>query len=316
MREGLKLFAGPVLLGLISGTAGCGHEMLLPAPRSSKPLPVVYTGKGVSTMGDLPPGTYQIPDSQVIISGHQKATRSPASLMFGVVGVLVANQIDKSGGKAAVKSSLDVLHLKLSPEADDDLKNLLAADEFKDHFTTTAVRGEPELEIDGSIVLTFVDETKVLPYVVLHVTLLRYAHNPELKEPSVMWSTRYMSSIGAPKPLEGAGSWTENNATALKTTVSAELQQAMHYMLADIETPTPRDESHRIVVTGHFPFIPDRFEILSYALGESGDSIVFAPKIGDASVLAGVLLVDKTQVAVREAKKDDRTMKMAEQKGT
>ena len=71
---------------------------------------MIYTGKNISGASDLPPGTYQIPDSQVFISGHQSATKSPASMMFGLVGVLVANQMDKNKGETAVTSSSGSRH--------------------------------------------------------------------------------------------------------------------------------------------------------------------------------------------------------------
>lgn len=315
MRNNLKRIAGLALMGSLLGTAGCGHTMLKPAPRVATPIAVIYTGRDISGMSDVPIGTYELPDSQVIISGHQKASRSPASMMFGVLGVVVANQIDKSGGKSAVKSVTDVLHLKLSPDAEQNLASLLGEDQFKEHFTATPVRGDPQLEFSGSIVLTFVDDTQVYPYVVLHATLKQYPRNPALTDAVTLWSTRYMSSIGASKPLEGPDSWTENDAASLKATISAELKQAMHYMLADVQEPESRDEARRIVVAGHFPFIPDRYEIVSYDLGEDGDSIAFAPQLSDATILAGVLLVDKSQVVVRAATKGDRSKKLDPPKG-
>ena len=113
------------------------------------------------------------------------------------------------------------------------------------------MRGDPELDVRGSIVLTFIDDTHVLPYVVLHATLQKYWKNPQLQDPQILWSTRYMSSIGAPKPLGGTGSWTENDAASLKATIAAELKQVMHHMLADVAKPVPRDEAHRILVTGN-----------------------------------------------------------------
>lgn len=309
MPSRLTSLPATLLLSATFVIAGCSHEMLKPAPPSTTPIAVIYTGKNISGASDLPIGTYQIPDSQVFISGHQSASKSPASMMFGLVGVLVANQMDKNKGETAVSSSSGSLHLRLNTDAQEDLGQLLASDEFKDHFTAAAVRGDPELHVRGSIVLTFIDDTHVLPYVVLHATLQKYWKNPQLQDPQILWSTRYMSSIGAPKPLGGTGSWTENDAASLKATIAAELKQVMHYMLADVAKPVPRDEAHRILVTGNFPFVQDRLQIVAYDLGENGDSIVFAPHLGDGTVLSGVLMVDKSQVTVREAQKEDRSKK-------
>jgi hypothetical protein len=302
--------------GLLKSTAilsslalgGCAsYQMTRSAPPESKPIAISYTGDDISAWSDMPIGTYHVPDSQVIISGHQRT--GPASMMFGLAGVAVANAIDKSGGKSAVKSSEDVLHITLTSEAQDNLKGLLASNEFAGHFTTSVTRGDPELSISGSIVLTFIDETSVTPFVVLKATLKQHNRNKEIKDWTLLWSTRYVCSIGAAKPLAGAEGWVSDDGVALRSTISAELKQAMHYMLSDIVAPAPRDDAHRILVSGHYPFIKGRFEMVGYALGDDGNSVVFSPKIGDATVLAGVDIFDKTTVTYRDAIKDDKIIK-------
>jgi len=230
-------------------------------------------------------------------------------MIFGLVGVAVANAIDKSGGKSSVKSSEDVLHISLTSEAAEDLKDLLASDRYSVHFITTVKLGDPELSISGSIVLTFVDKTSVAPFVVLKATMKQHSRNKEIKDATTLWSTRYICAIGAPKPLSGEGSWAIDGGVALQSTVSAELKRAVTYMLTDISSPVPRDDAHRILVSGCYPFVKGRFEIVGYFLGESDEWVVFSPRIADASVIVGVAIFDKSQVTFRAATKDDKAFR-------
>jgi len=310
MRLITRLYSAATCAFVLAGLTGCGHELLKPPPRASVPVTVVYTGKGLSGMSDLPTGTYQVPDSQIIVSGHQKAGKSPASMMFGVLGVLVANEVDKSGGKSAVKNSTAALTERIDTRTQSILADLLSSDEFRTAFTANAASDSPVLEFGGNIVLTFIDDTNVQPAVILHASWKQASRGPKSAPPAVIWSTRYMCSIGGPKPLDGPQGWTDNGAAALKATVSAELTQAIRYMLLDVKQPVARDDTHKVLVTGHFPLIADRLQVVSYDLGESGDLAVFAPKLSDATVLSGVLMLDKSQLSIREATKDDRTKKL------
>ncbi|MFD2579900.1 hypothetical protein ACFSTD_17770 [Novosphingobium colocasiae] len=42
------------------------------APPPAAPTTIVYSNDGMSRMSDLPMGIHRIPDSNVVISGHQK----------------------------------------------------------------------------------------------------------------------------------------------------------------------------------------------------------------------------------------------------
>ena len=93
-------------------------------------------------------------------------------------------------------------------------------------------------------------------------------------------------------------------------TAGAALTRAIRYMRLDVKQPVARDDAHQVLVTGHFPLIADRLQVVSYELGENGDLAVFAPKLSDATVLSGVLMLDKSQLSIREATNDDRTKQL------
>jgi hypothetical protein len=289
--------------------SGCAvHRMSEPAPQGSKSIPVSYRGDDLSAWSDMPIGVYRVPNSQIVISGHQKTGNAPL-ILFGLIGAASANAIDRGVGKAAVKTSEQILHLTLTTEAQEELDRLLATDKYAARFTTKTTLGEPELDISGSIVLTFIDENSVAPFVVLKASLIQRDRSKEVKEITTLWSTRYICEIGAPRPLTGEGSWATDNGSALRSTVSAELKRALDYMLADIVAPVARSDANRILVSGYYPFIKGKFEIVAYSLGEDDDSVIFSPQIADASVVAGVAIFDKSQVSFRAATKDDKPFK-------
>jgi hypothetical protein len=289
-------------LAAASLVCGCAtHELSKAPPAETRPIVIKYAGDDVSGMTDLPLGTYRIPDSQVIVSGHQKAGR--AGMAFGLIGVAVANSIDKSGGKSAVGSSEAALHVTLKDEGKDKLAQLVGT-KYPQKFTLDAGVDGPTVTVTGDIILTFVSDSEALPFVDLRV---RFA---EPKPSTKTWTTRYLCSIGPPKPLQGPGGWVDDQGAGFRTTVSAELERVLDVMLSDMSSPTPRDESHRVLVTGYFPFLKGRFQIIGYPIADSTDYFIFTPKIGDAAVLAGVQVLDKSVDTFRDATSDDKTKKI------
>jgi hypothetical protein len=290
-------FTAPIVVSMALG--GCAtYNMTNPAPHEARPVAVNFVDDDLSGWTDLPIGTYRVPDSQVIISGHQKG--NGAAMMFGLVGVAVANSMQKSAGKSAVKSSEEVLHLKITPEARTDLADFLKSDDFSSRFATAATPDAASVTISGGIVLTFVDEGSVLPFVVLRATL------SDAKPSTKTWTTRYICSQGMPKPLTGDASWTADGGDSLRATVSAEVKEALHVLLSDVSVPAPRDEAHRVAVSGYYPFIQGRFQLMGYSLQDDGRYLAFTPKIGDVNVIAGVNIVDKSAVTYRDAVKEDK----------
>jgi hypothetical protein len=156
------------------------------------------------------------------------------------------------------------------------------------------------LSISTAVVLTFVNDTDIKPYVVLKTTL-RDAKAKDKKG----WSTRYIASLQAPRPLAGDGSWTAEGATALNSAIAANLERATRVMLHDVSTPFPRNEK-LYAVEGHFPYVKPRLQTTGYLLGEDADSIFFIPKLGDVIVFSGVNIMSNSVTSHHEAGKGDK----------
>ena len=286
---------------LLSGCATFNRAK--PAPHQAQPIKVEFTSTELSGAWDLPLGTYRVPDSQVIISGHQKGGAAPA-LIFGVVGMAVQSAVNKNAGKNATKDTGAALQITLTSQAQELADVMIAGDPFSGSFSNDAHTAGPTLSISTGVVMTFVTDTDVLPYVELKAALT------EPKATSPKWTTRYIAYAGLPRPLTGDRSWTSDGGKDLNSTLTVELQRAIRFMLLDVASPYPRDDKKLTMVQGHFPFVKKRVETEGYELSEDPQFIAFVPKLGDAMVFSGVNIMEKATTVYRPAQKSDRRLKM------
>jgi hypothetical protein len=131
-------------------------------------------------------------------------------------------------------------------------------------------------------------------------------------ERKALWTTRYLASTGAARPLVGAGSWTDSDSAPLKDAILISLEQAVRVMLQDVSKPFPRDPNNLTLVQGNFPFVKPRLQMTGMQLSEDEHYVVFAPRLGDVLVFAGVNILDKSVITYRPATKDDQKFKVLE----
>lgn len=271
----------------------------LAAPAAEGPTQVAFSTKAVSKWTDLPLGTYRVPNSDVIISGHQK---SGAGVLFGVVGVAIQNSVQKSNGKEALASAEQALTLSIDEEANSLLQVAMADPAYAGKFSAAPTPGRT-YEVTGAVVMSFASAQDALPYVVLRVKLLDGGG-------SKLWTTRYIASSGPRRPLVGDGSWTVEEGAMLRTHVSGLLKTAIDTMLRDIATPYPRDEASLVTVRGWFPHVNKPLEVVGYKLAEADGRLLFLPKLGTTIVFAGVNSLDTATMAVTPFAKGDKPLKL------
>lgn len=301
-----KRWAGMAVAGLaMAAITGCASfEMTKPAPAQSQQINVKLSGEDLSGWSDLPIGTYRVPESHVIISGHQKGAEVGA--MFGLIGVAIAHAANSNAGANAVKDAESALRIKLDAPLMAEVTKQAAQAPLSGKFSTTAGTSST-LTVTPGLVLTYLESSDVRPFVVLKVNLAG-ADNKSI------WSTRYIVSTGASRPLTGAGSWAEADGAALKANVQTSLEQGVKVMLADVSNPYKRDDDVMSTVEGQFPFMKQRLQIKGYKLTEDERYMAFIPKLGDVMVFAGVNVLDKEHAHGREATKDDVVFKFVEPK--
>ena len=138
-------------------------------PTEAPPTTIVYPGKGPNGLSDLPMGAHRIPDSNVIISGHQKG--GGIGILFGVVGMLVQSTANADTGRKAVGNAQDSLRFDVAAKAAEMTATIVADDRYKRKFTLSPNAGGGTLSVVPYVVITFVSETDVRPYVVLKTKL-------------------------------------------------------------------------------------------------------------------------------------------------
>jgi hypothetical protein len=158
----------------------------------------------------------------------------------------------------------------------------------------------PVLHVSSNIVLQFLENGNVIPFVILKGKLI------DTHGAAPTWNMRHAASIGGPRPLDGERGWMSEGGASLKMSVSSALERALLVMLTDVSSPFPRDDKHKSAADGYFPFMSKRLHVVGYSITEDADWIAFSPKIIGTSLLAGVNIMDKSVTKIRVATKDDR----------
>lgn len=298
-----RLLAAFVTVVLVNLTGCATFEFAKPAPPQTSSVTVKPSGEELSGMSDLPIGVYRVPESHVIISGHQKG--GGAGLLFGLIGVAVQHAVNASAGEEAVKDAENKIRIKLDGEVEASVQRVLAASPSTGRFTQQDNPGSTRLLITPGLVLSYVSDTDIRPYLVLKTKL----QDPASK---TLWETRYIASTGTARPLLGENGWLQDD--ALKTYIASNLDLAIRVMLGDVENPHPRDEAKLTMIQANFPYVRERLQTNGFLLFEDDAHLALVPKVGDVMTFAGVNIFDKSVVVYRPATKDDPFLDFVKEK--
>jgi len=272
---------------------GCSTGRLLSPPPQSELIAIEFSDKSFSTLLDMPAGVYQVPNSQVIISGHQKV-RSIDSII-GPSGF----NLGISENADSAESAVHILKLNLTESASYMARELTADPVLSQSYTYLPEKDAPYLDVRTRVILTFENEELSKPYVVLHAALKAGGTN------FIIWQGRYIASSGPAKPITGEDSWMSDDGEALHANISENLKTAIEVMMHDVASPYPRQARQLVSVKGHYPYVGPPLQIVGYHLDEDADSLTFLPKLGSSMVFAGVNIVDKETVSFRPASADE-----------
>lgn len=288
------------ILALSLSLGACAtYDRAKPAPALAGPIAVNVKSEQLSAMNDLPIGAYKIPESDVVVTGHQRGQAGAA--MFGLIGIAIAHAANSNGSAAGVSNTEQILRIKLADQTRVAIENEIAQQSLGDKLTTGT--GATQLDVTSALLLSYVNDTESRPFAVLKVALTGAGRRP-------LWETRYFASTGEVRPLEGVNGWTANGGEPLKAAIATSLQRAVRVLLNDVTRPYARDDKEMMIVEGGFPYLRQRLQIKGYRLTEEDNYIAFVPKIGDVMVLAGVNVLDKSATVYRPAKPDDVVFKI------
>jgi hypothetical protein len=304
----MKLFMVSTFALLLSGLNGCAtFEYTKAAPVNDQTVNVRLSGEDLSKWSDMPIGVHRVPDSQLVISGHQDI--GAGTFMFGLLGVAASHASNSAVGEELVKKAEQILKVSLNDRVTDSLKTSLASGNYNSHFMYGIGDSGNNMLVTPGIVMTYVNEKDLILYVILKANITD-------KDQQAVWTMRYIASSQEPRPLMGEGSWTENDGVALKEAIEVSLARAMHVMLRDAGEPYPRNESTMVMVEGNYPFVRQRFEVKAFKLSEDDHTVVIVPKIGDVVVFAGVNILNKKNSQYRQAKADDPNARIIQDNNT
>lgn len=286
-----------LLVVIFTQLLACSSARLLPPPPQSELIAVEFSGESLSTLFDMPAGVHQIPDSHVIISGHQE-TRSIESIL-GPSGFDLETRINTEIG--------DALTLKLTEPAREVVRELIADPVLSQSFTYLPSDDAPYLEVKTGLVLTLQNEELIKPFIVLHAALMFGGTN------FIHWQGRYIASSGPAKPITGEASWLSDDGQALNATISKSLQKAIEVMMRDVASPYPRRANQLVAVKGYYPYLNTPIQIVGYHLDEDDTYLTFLPKLSSAMIFGGVNIVDKETVEFHPATANDEVYQIIDQ---
>ena len=208
-------------------------------------------------------GVKRIPDSSIVVSGHQKG--GALGLLFGVVGMAIQSAANTDAGGKRTNDIQDALKYDVAGKTSALTAGILAEEAFRGAYTVATEESPSGVSVAPFIVLTFVNETDARPYIVLKTKLDPSAGS---KTPKTI---KYFCCEGPAMPLTGEGSLTENNGEKLKALLDAELETALRIMLMDRRTPLARNDDAKLDVNGSLPFIGKPSKWRAWDLGNYKD---------------------------------------------
>lgn len=288
------------VLALSLSLGACAtYDRTKPAPVVAGPIAINVKSEQLSAMNDLPIGAYKIPDSDVVVSGHQRG--NGGALLFGLLGVAVVHAANSNSSAAGVSNTEQILRLKLADQTRVAIEAEIAQQSLSGSLAIGT--GATQLDVTSALLLSYVNDTQSRPFAILKVALTGADKRP-------IWETRYLATTGEVRALEGPDSWTADGGAPLKAALATSLQRAVKVLLTDVVKPYARDEKEMTTVEGGFPYLRQRLQLKGYRLVEDEKYIAFVPKIGDVMVFAGVNVLDRSTTVYRPAKPDDEVLKM------
>jgi hypothetical protein len=271
-----------IALVVAVAASGCTHAMIQPMPELKGQLALKISPETASGWTDMPIGVHRIPETSVYVSGHQGA--AGVGVLFGPIGLAAAHAAAQSTGEKKTGDPT-ALRIDIAAEADRVLREELERRRDVVRFAPFGGRAEATLEVVPFIVLTFIGEERVRPWVVLKAALKDASGSEK-------WKTRYITSLGDPRRLTGDDGWTIAGGEPLRTAVDRSLRAGVDVMLRDAAGALQRGKGRVVKLRGNWVWVKQPMEVTGEILEETPAMLVVKPEVADAIVFAGISIVD------------------------
>lgn len=275
---------------LFSGCATFDRIADYPAP--ARKVDVAVVPKPMSKMTELPIGAYYDAERQIIVTGHQKGLFT--GMLFGVVGVLVADQMNKSAGAAkygddSAKSATDLASV--------EREILAAALQAGGAPNWSAAAGDNAgLRLSPYAVFTVEKSGDARLYAMLRAEIVG-------ADGKATWSARYFVRAAGLHKLDGNDTWM--TAGRFAAAIRPALERATAVCIADTHGKLAGKTT--LTAKGHYPYLNFDIELRVIGVQENADDLVGRLAVGDAMVLAGTHVLSRKDYEIKAASfKDPR----------
>jgi hypothetical protein len=290
----LKRFAVLSLcLPLLLLQSGCAtYNRIANYPASGSATTVAVEAVPLSKMKDLPVGGYYDAPRNIVVTGHQKGVAT-GMLLFGMVGVLVADQVNKSAGASkygddSARAGVDLVVLSR------ELLNQVVSDGTAPKWSVAPAAGG--LRLSPYAVFTVQKSGEAHLHAMLRAEKIGADGKPT-------WSARYFVRAAGAHKLDGDDTWMTGG--RFEPAMRAALQRAIATCVAD--THGKLAGAGTFTAKGRFPYFPMDFELRVIAVQEDADSVVGRLAVGDALICSGTHVLDRADYVIKAAEfKDPR----------
>lgn len=266
-----------VAIALSAILSGCAtYNRIADYPEPQKPVAIAVAAKPMSKMSELPVGAYYDEQRQIIVTGHQKGLFT--GMLFGVVGVMVADQMNKSS--AASKYGSNTSHGTDLVPLTRELVEAAIKDGRSPQWSAAATAAG--LRLSPYAVFTVDQSGQARLYAMLRAEIPGPDGSPR-------WSGRYFARARGMHPLEGSDTWMTDSRFA--DGIRDALERALRVCIDD--THGRLTGASMQTAKGQFAFINSDWELPMIVVQETPEYVVGRLAAGDAMVMAGTHVLDR-----------------------
>jgi hypothetical protein len=267
--------------------AGCSRAMLEPMP-DVKGRVAIKVSSEVPSGSDLGVGAHRIPDTLVYVTGYFTDAMQ-AGQFFGALGVIAAESSAKSTAEKKT-AHLTSLRLDMASATQRVVADRVGRADGSRFAAANADNAAATIELTPYLVVTSTGDDRMRPWVFVK-SVLRDNSGAE------KWKTRYMVSLGEPRPLEGPNGWVTGDGSSLRSAVEQGLQTAIGLLMRDASGTLPRHTGHDVKIKTQWPWAKEPFEYNAEILEETPDRIIFVAKLIDGPA-SGVTVLERRSAQV------------------
>ncbi|MBN1403037.1 MAG: hypothetical protein JW942_01040 [Opitutales bacterium] len=277
------------LLGICGILSGCAtYNKSAPYPADAPQAKTEITDEHPSWMSSFPPGIYYNEDARMVFSGHQRGEQ--VGSMFGLVGVLVTDQINRSSGEKRFGAEAKEVQLDLVEQTRSIFEQAAAEHPCSKILLDPSEKTKSTLTISPYVLMDYDGTCVIHPFLALEV---------ELKNSKgALWSVHYFAQ--APQNFNEV-SWGkgEDLPIAIKTAI----HRACTALVMDINgelTGTRKVETYSGLAWCNEQYSPI-MKFRGVIVGETEDCYILRMAIPDMSVAAGIQIIQKDSITLSDA---------------